>query len=78
MSTLGDGGSVFPGYSHLDPGISLRDFIAIAAMQAYLLREDDYAELAIAELAIEDSAVLAKCAYAIADGMLAERMRNEP
>lgn len=65
MSTTNDGGPAFPvnGPNGDHPGMSLRDYFSAKAMQGILADHEVTSQWP----------VIAKCAYAMADAMLAAR-----
>lgn len=64
MSNHPDGGPAFPTYGIIR-GMSLRDYFAAKAMQAYVAKEGPASD--------EDGDFVAKYAFEMADAMLAER-----
>lgn len=77
MSTINDGGSVFPlpedqseKQNFATPGMTLRDYFASAAMQGWMASYSKDAEIAGLEPRI------AAQSYAMADAMIAERSNS--
>ncbi len=67
MSAADTGGPAFPHYGGagwIGPGMTLRDYFAAKAMQAYINRPE--------ATQVQDR-MIAECAYDMADAMLAQR-----
>lgn len=97
MNIKDDGGAAFPGFSHTEghgpmrqgpngwetfqPGITIRDYFAAQAMQAWVSKSafSDDAEKMLKKVGIKPAqaeAFLAMLSYSMADAMLTERAKT--